>query len=101
MRTAELPAITPMLAQIGKGSPPVGEDWLYEIKWDGVRAICSIQNGQLKLTSRNGNAMERQYPELAILPEQVRLARRFWTGRLPRWTSAGCRVSNCCSNASM
>ena len=30
----------PMLAQIGKGTPPSSDDWLFEIKWDGVRALC-------------------------------------------------------------
>jgi bifunctional non-homologous end joining protein LigD len=72
LRTADLPQIEPMLAQIGKGTPPTGDDWLYEIKWDGVRAICYIQNGRLKLVSRNGNNMDRQYPELAILPQQIK-----------------------------
>ena len=38
--------ITPMLAQIGKGEPPAGDDWVYEIKWDGVRAICYIEDGK-------------------------------------------------------
>ena len=48
--------IEPMLAQIGKGEPPPGDDWLYEIKWDGVRAICYIDHGKLRMVSRNGNA---------------------------------------------
>src|SRR5271169_1003192 len=30
-KAAELPNISPMLAQIGKGTPPSGPDWLYEI----------------------------------------------------------------------
>ncbi len=68
----DLPVISPMLAQIGKGTPPTGPDWLYEIKWDGVRAICYIQNGRLRMLSRNGNLMERQYPELSVLPHHIR-----------------------------
>jgi bifunctional non-homologous end joining protein LigD len=64
--------IVPMLAQIGKGEPPPGDDWLYEIKWDGVRALCYLQDGKVRMVSRNGNTMDRQYPELSILPHQVR-----------------------------
>ncbi len=64
--------IVPMLAQIGKGEPPPGDQWLYEIKWDGVRAICYLDDGKLRMVSRNGNVMDRQYPELSILPHHVR-----------------------------
>ncbi len=40
-RKAPMPDnVAPMLAQIGKGSPPGGAEWLYEIKsGDGVRAL--------------------------------------------------------------
>jgi len=63
--------VSPMLAQIGKGTPPSSDDWLFEVKWDGVRAICSIDSGRLRMVSRNGHPMERQYPELSILPHHV------------------------------
>ncbi|MGA3203840.1 MAG: DNA ligase D, partial [Bryobacteraceae bacterium] len=79
---AELPMISPMLAQIGKGTPPAGDDWLYEIKWDGVRAICYIQNGRLRMLSRNGNAMERQYPELSVLPHHVKAMSAILDGEI-------------------
>ncbi len=65
-------SIAPMLAEIGRGDPPAGQDWLYEIKWDGVRAICYLRHGKLKILSRNGNPMDRQYPELSILPHHVK-----------------------------
>jgi bifunctional non-homologous end joining protein LigD len=65
-------SITPMLAQIGKGDPPPGDEWLYEIKWDGVRAICYLEDGKLRMVSRNGNSMDRQYPELSILPHHMK-----------------------------
>ncbi|HML17904.1 MAG TPA: DNA ligase D [Bryobacteraceae bacterium] len=60
--------ISPMLAQLGRGIPPSSSDWLYEVKWDGIRAICYLDNGRLRMVSRNGHPMERQYPELSILP---------------------------------
>ncbi len=71
-RKAPMPkTVEPMLAQIGKGDPPASEDWLYEIKWDGVRALCYIDNGELRMMTRNGNRMDRQYPELSILPHHI------------------------------
>jgi bifunctional non-homologous end joining protein LigD len=63
--------LTPMLAQIGKGDPPTSADWLFEVKWDGVRALCYLENGKVRMVSRNGNAIDRQYPELSILPHHI------------------------------
>ena len=57
-------AITPMLAVLGQ-SLPTGTDWLYEVKWDGVRALCFIEKGRVRMLSRRGNRIEQQYPELA------------------------------------
>jgi len=42
-------------------------DWLFEIKWDGVRTLARIEDGALRLTSRNGIDVTKQYPELAEL----------------------------------
>jgi bifunctional non-homologous end joining protein LigD len=63
-------AIEPMKAQLAE-RPPRGDGWLFEVKWDGVRAIALIENESLQLQSRTGNRCERQYPELAIIPHQV------------------------------
>lgn len=59
-----------MKAQIA-ARPPRGDDWLFEVKWDGVRAIALIEDETLRLQSRTGNRCERQYPELAVIPHQV------------------------------
>src|SRR5215467_10132115 len=44
-------------------------NWLFEIKWDGVRTLARIEDGALKLVSRNGIDVTKQYPELAELPK--------------------------------
>jgi bifunctional non-homologous end joining protein LigD len=76
-RKAAMPAhIDPMLAT-AVTQPPSGSQWLYEVKWDGVRALCRIQNGALTIESRRRNRCEQQYPELAGLPQQVR-AKNAW-----------------------
>src|SRR5215813_569230 len=45
--------------------------WLFEIKWDGVRTLARLEDGGLKLISRNGIDVTKQYPELAELPKVV------------------------------
>jgi bifunctional non-homologous end joining protein LigD len=38
------------------------KEWLFEIKWDGYRAISEIKNGNILLYSRNGNSFIKDYP---------------------------------------
>jgi bifunctional non-homologous end joining protein LigD len=47
------------------------DDWAFEMKWDGVRALAAVRDGAVTLTSRNGNDLTEQYPELAELTERV------------------------------
>src|SRR5262245_40891174 len=70
---AEMPAkLEPMLATLGS-SLPKGTDWLYEVKWDGYRALCFIDNGKVRMVSRRGNVMDKQFPEVAAaLPKAIR-----------------------------
>ena len=58
--------IVPMLAQLAT-EPPRGADWMYELKWDGVRAVCFFNDGQVRFDSRKSTAIERQYPELQAM----------------------------------
>ncbi|HWK29468.1 MAG TPA: non-homologous end-joining DNA ligase [Solirubrobacter sp.] len=58
--------IEPMLARISR-TLPAGDEWAYEIKWDGVRAVGYAEGGRLRLESRRGNAITARYPELRAL----------------------------------
>ena len=40
------------------------KEWLFEIKWDGYRAISEIEKGRVKLYSRNGLSFETAYPPI-------------------------------------
>jgi bifunctional non-homologous end joining protein LigD len=62
---AEMPAsLEPMLATLGNAVPS-GTDWLYEVKWDGYRALCFIEAGKVRMLSRRGNTMEKQFASVA------------------------------------
>ena len=61
---AEMPLkLEPMLALLGDKLPS-GTDWLYEVKWDGYRALCFLSGGKLRMVSRRGNVMDTQFPEV-------------------------------------
>ncbi|HEY6946972.1 MAG TPA: DNA ligase D [Candidatus Acidoferrum sp.] len=68
-RSSAMPSrIEPMLATVAEHafSDP---NWLFEIKWDGVRAVAWIEDGTLTLRSRNNIDITKRYPELAALPK--------------------------------
>lgn len=45
-------------------TPFNSKDWVYEIKWDGYRAIAEVDGNGVKLYSRNGNSFNNSYPEI-------------------------------------
>jgi bifunctional non-homologous end joining protein LigD len=63
-------SIVPMKSFLAE-KPPKGDDWLFEIKWDGVRAICFVDEKSVWMTSRTGHSCERQYPELSVIGHQL------------------------------
>jgi bifunctional non-homologous end joining protein LigD len=56
--------IEPMLSGSAT-KPPAGDNYLHEIKWDGIRAIISLEDGQVRIRTRNHNDVTKQFPELA------------------------------------
>jgi len=74
-------AITPMLASIVE-KPFDDPNWLFEIKWDGYRAVSFIENGNVRLLSRNHNDLTPRYPELRGLPEFVRAKNAILDGEV-------------------
>lgn len=53
-----------MKAQLSDRPAFDSKDWLFEIKWDGYRAIAEIRNGSNKLYSRNGHTFDKAYPKI-------------------------------------
>jgi bifunctional non-homologous end joining protein LigD len=60
-----------MLAVPGKVGL-LGGDWALEFKWDGIRVVARVDDGEVRLVSRNGNDLTAAYPELAALPRVLR-----------------------------
>jgi ATP-dependent DNA ligase len=61
------PPIKPQLA-LSRKQLPEGDEWTYEQKWDGFRAIAFVDGAKLHVQSRNGKPLGRYFPELT-LPE--------------------------------
>jgi len=69
---------------------PFDDDaWLFEIKWDGVRVLASIDGDRIKLrTRRLENAGER-YPELLALPKAIRAKQAILDGEVVAYDGDG------------
>lgn len=59
--------VSPMLAKAAEQPP---KDYIYEVKWDGIRALISLDEGEVRIYGRNGLDVTKQFPELRI-PEQA------------------------------
>jgi bifunctional non-homologous end joining protein LigD len=60
----------PMLATAADpdtGLPPGGDEWAYEVKWDGMRVLADIHDGTLQLHSRTERDITVSFPEFAKL----------------------------------
>lgn len=49
------------------GALPTGPDWLYEVKWDGMRLLADVVDGVLTLRSRSARDVTTHFPELTDL----------------------------------
>ena len=73
--------LRPMLATAGD-LPPDDHGWAYEMKWDGVRAIALVEDGELRLWSRSGRDVTGSYPELGPLGSAVAADRAVLDGEI-------------------
>jgi bifunctional non-homologous end joining protein LigD len=82
--------VVPMLAMLGS-LPSEGEDerWGFEMKWDGVRALARVQDGNVRLISRNDIDMSVSYPELAPLGAAVAGRQLLLDGEIVSFGAAG------------
>jgi bifunctional non-homologous end joining protein LigD len=65
-----VPTLSPMMATLTKDAFD-DDRWIFEPKWDGVRAIATCSEVETMLLSRNGNDITVTYPELQKLHERL------------------------------
>ncbi len=72
--------VLPMKASMG--SLPAGDDWAFEIKWDGYRTIVHVVEGEVHLQSSAGHDVTARWPEFARLAESVNATDAILDGEL-------------------
>jgi bifunctional non-homologous end joining protein LigD len=73
--------IEPMLARPAD-KPPASEDYVYEVKWDGIRALISLDEGEVRIRGRNGLDLTKQFPELLIPEQALRATSALFDGEI-------------------
>jgi bifunctional non-homologous end joining protein LigD len=71
----------PELARL-RETPPEGEQWLHEVKWDGYRILAAIADGEVKLWSRNALPWNDRLPDIAQSLESLGLQSARLDGEL-------------------
>lgn len=62
--------LQPMLATPAT-APPEDDNWAFEIKWDGVRALAFVAGGAVQILSRRGEDASHRYPELSGIADAL------------------------------
>jgi bifunctional non-homologous end joining protein LigD len=81
LKSAMPRSITPMLATL-VDEPFDDKDWLFEVKFDGYRALAYIRDGRIQYFSRNQNEMTADFPELGALPKQINAGEAVLDGEI-------------------
>ncbi len=80
-------AIRPQLATLDTEVP--SGDWLYEIKFDGYRVLAQVDDGQVRLSTRNGKDWTHRFPELAAKLAELPAAETVLDGEVVALTADG------------
>jgi bifunctional non-homologous end joining protein LigD len=73
--------IEPQLATL-VGEPPSGDIWVHEIKFDGYRALCRINNGEATLLTRSNNDWTRKFQSIADQMADLPIANAILDGEI-------------------
>ena len=73
--------VRPMLATL-VDEPFDDSEWLYELKFDGYRAVAFVDDGKVRLLSRNQNELTSAYPELAEIPSTIQAHQAIIDGEI-------------------
>lgn len=79
--TLDAAKLRPMLAKPAKAIPP-GGDWLFELKYDGVRALIEKDGARVRIFSRTGRDRTHVYPEIAAAAAHLPVSQCVLDGEL-------------------
>jgi bifunctional non-homologous end joining protein LigD len=88
-RKVPMPRSIPLTLASLSEKPFSNPDWLFEVKWDGVRGIAYVSNGEVAVRSRAGREISLEYPEIRDLANQLDATAAIVDGELVALDAAG------------
>ena len=79
--SGKLQFIEPMKCKLVE-EPPEGKDWIYEIKFDGFRALALKDNDRVTLLSRNNKSLNDRFPEAVDAVRKLPFKRGILDGEI-------------------
>jgi DNA ligase D-like protein (predicted ligase)/DNA ligase D-like protein (predicted polymerase)/DNA ligase D-like protein (predicted 3'-phosphoesterase) len=73
--------IQPMLAR-SADKLPASSDYVYEVKWDGLRALITLDEGEIRIRGRNGMDFTPKFPELLMADQSFRATSALFDGEI-------------------
>lgn len=64
-------------------------NWIFEPKWDGYRALCLIDRGEVRFMLRNQKELTKRFPELVIIHHFVKAQSAVFDGEIVALDSEG------------
>lgn len=96
MHARSLPGVTPVPLprsvvpmKATSGALPLGEEWGYEVKWDGMRALAFVDADHLRVQSYNLRDVTPSWPELDALPAALPATTALLDGELVAMDAGG------------
>lgn len=80
--------VEPMLSEI-RDKPLNDENYLYEVKWDGIRALISYEEGKMRIRTRNQHDVTNQFPELLVGEKAFRATNAVFDAEIVSLDSSG------------
>ena len=81
-KRAAMPArLAPALTTLVK-SAPGGSDWIHEVKYDGYRMVCRLENGTVRIYSRNGKDWTGKFPALVADVKRLKVKSAWLDGEV-------------------
>jgi bifunctional non-homologous end joining protein LigD len=88
-RKTAMPRSIPLTLASLSERPFSNPDWLFEVKWDGVRGLAYMANREVSVRSRAGREISLEYPEVRDLANQLDANEAIVDGEIVALDSAG------------
>jgi len=88
-KTQAAPAFVTPMAAVAVKQLPEGPGWLYEVKWDGYRALVIRNGAQVQIQSRNHKDLTAMYPGIAAAALKLEVAKFVLDGEIVALDESG------------